>query len=48
MDANDLREKAVTCLQLAQGLSWNNPGRFELIDMAEDFHRRALPTCLAE
>jgi hypothetical protein len=41
MDAKNLREKAVTCLQLAQGLSWNNPGRFQLIDMAEDFQRRA-------
>jgi hypothetical protein len=41
MDAKDLREKAATCLQLAQGLSWNNPGRCELMDMAQDFQRRA-------
>jgi hypothetical protein len=39
--AKDLREKAATCLQLAQGLSWKNPSRFRLMDMAENFQRRA-------
>jgi hypothetical protein len=37
MDAKDLREKAATCLQLAQGLSWNNPGRSKLMEMAQTF-----------
>jgi hypothetical protein len=41
MAAKDLREKAAICLQLAQGLSWNNPGRYELIDRAQDLQRRA-------
>jgi hypothetical protein len=41
MDANDFREKAATCLKLAQGLSWKNPSRFRLMDMAENFQRRA-------
>jgi acyl carrier protein len=39
--AKDLREKAATCLQLAQGLSWKNPSRFRLMDMAENFQKRA-------
>jgi hypothetical protein len=41
MDAKDFREKAATCLKLAQGLSWKNPSRFRLMDMAENFQRRA-------
>ena len=41
MDANRLREKATLCFRLADGLSLNNPSRFELMQMAEDFEERA-------
>jgi hypothetical protein len=41
MDARYFREKAALCERLADGLSFNNPGRFELIDLAEDFWKRA-------
>jgi hypothetical protein len=41
MDAKYFREKAEFCLRLADGLSLNNPGRFQLIDLAEDFRQRA-------
>ena len=36
-----LREKAALCARLADGLSLNNPGRFQLMDLAEDFMKRA-------
>jgi hypothetical protein len=35
------REKAELCLRLADGLSLNNPGRFQLMDLADDFLERA-------
>jgi hypothetical protein len=41
MDAKYLREKATLCFRLADGLSLNNPSRFELTQMAEDFEKRA-------
>jgi hypothetical protein len=41
MDAKYFREKAELCLRLADGLSLNNPGRFQLMDLAEDFRERA-------
>jgi hypothetical protein len=41
MDAKYFREKAELCLRLADGLSLNNPGRFQLMDLAEDFRHRA-------
>jgi hypothetical protein len=41
MDAAYLRQKAATCLQLAQTLSSSNPGRFALLEMADSFERRA-------
>jgi hypothetical protein len=41
MDATYFRDKAETCLRLAKGLSWNNPARGELIDLAEEFQRQA-------
>jgi len=41
MDEAFFREKAAMCLRLAQGLSQNNPGRFQLLKLAEDFDRRA-------
>jgi len=34
MDAKYCREKAELCLRVADGLSLNNPGRFELMDLA--------------
>jgi hypothetical protein len=41
MDAKYFREKAELCMRLADGLSLNNPGRFQLMDLAEDFRERA-------
>ena len=40
IDPKYFREKSALCLRLA-GLSFNNPGRFELMELAEDFIRRA-------
>ena len=40
MDAKYIREKAELCLRLAEGLSLNNPGRFQLMDLAEDFLKK--------
>jgi hypothetical protein len=41
MDASSLREKAALCLRIARGLSWNNPGRLQLTDLAERCDRQA-------
>ncbi len=41
MDVKYFRDKAAMCMRLANGLSHNNPGRFQLMDIANDFHRRA-------
>jgi hypothetical protein len=41
VDAQYFREKAELCFRLADGLSLNNPGRFQLMDLAEDFQNRA-------
>jgi hypothetical protein len=41
MDAKYFREKAELCLRLADGLSLKNPGRFQLMDLADDFLERA-------
>ena len=41
MEAKYFREKAELCLRLADGLSLNNPSRFQLMDLAEDFRERA-------
>ena len=41
MDAKYFREKGELCLRLADGLSLNNPGRFQLMDLADDFLKRA-------
>jgi hypothetical protein len=38
---NISEEKAELCLRLADGFSLNNPGRFQLMDLAEDFRERA-------
>ena len=40
MDAEFFRQKADLCMRLADGLSLNNPGRFQLMDMAEELQRR--------
>jgi hypothetical protein len=40
MDAAYFREKAETC-RLAKGLSWNNPARGKLMELAEEFERQA-------
>jgi hypothetical protein len=41
LDAAYFRDKAETCLRLANGLSWNNPARGKLMELAEDFERQA-------
>jgi hypothetical protein len=41
MDAAYFREKAETCSRLATGLSWNNPARGKLMELAEEFRRQA-------
>ena len=41
MDAKYCRKKGELCLRLADGLSLNNPGRFQLMELAEDFMKRA-------
>jgi hypothetical protein len=41
MDAAYFREKAETCSRLANGLSWNNPARGKLMELAEEFRRQA-------
>ena len=38
MDAQYFREKAALCARLADGLSLNNPGRFQQMDLARRFH----------
>jgi hypothetical protein len=41
MNAKYFREKAALCERLADGLSLNNPARFQLMDIAEDFMKHA-------
>lgn len=41
MDVTTLPEKAALCLRIAGELSWNNPGRLQLTDLAERFERQA-------
>jgi hypothetical protein len=41
MDAKDFREKAELCSRLADGLSFNNPSRFKLMELAEHCRKRA-------
>ena len=41
MDAVYFWDKAETCLRLAKGLSWNNPARGELMELAQEFQRQA-------
>ena len=32
---SSLREKAALCLRISGGLSWNNPARLQLLELAE-------------
>jgi hypothetical protein len=41
MNPKEFREKAELCSRLADGLSLNNPSRFKLMELAEDFRERA-------
>jgi hypothetical protein len=41
MDSKYCREEAELCLRLADGLPLNDPGKFQLMDLAEDFKKRA-------
>ena len=41
MNALNLREKAALCLCIAKRLSWSNPTRLQLTDLAERFDRQA-------
>jgi hypothetical protein len=41
MDAKYFREQAELCLRLADGLSLNNPGRIQLIELADALRKRA-------
>jgi hypothetical protein len=41
MDTLSLREKAALCLRIAKRLSWNNPSRLRLADLADRFERQA-------
>ena len=40
-DAKYFREKGAICQRLADGFSLNNPGRFQLMDIAEDLQELA-------
>jgi hypothetical protein len=41
MDTLSLREKAALCLRIASRLSWHNPGRLQLTDLADRLDRQA-------
>jgi len=41
MNALNLREKAALCLRIASRLSWSNPTRLQLTDLADRFDRQA-------
>ena len=41
MDAKYFLEKAELCLRVADDLPLNNRGRFQLMDLADDFRERA-------
>ena len=41
MDAQHFREKADVLLRLADGLSSNNLGQFQMMELAEDLMKRA-------
>ena len=35
------RERAALCLRISGGLSWNNPARLQLLELAERLERQA-------
>jgi len=37
----DSEKRPALCLRVARGLSWNNPGRLQLTDLAERCERQA-------
>jgi hypothetical protein len=41
MDILRLREKAALCRRIASRLSWNNPSRLQLADLADHLERQA-------
>ena len=41
MDTVSLSEKAALCLRIAGRLSWNNPGRLQLTELAQRFDQQA-------
>jgi hypothetical protein len=41
MDAASLKEKAALRLRVSRGLSWNNPARLQLLELAERLERQA-------
>jgi hypothetical protein len=41
MDAASLKEKAALCLRISGGLSWNNPARLQLLELAARCERQA-------
>jgi hypothetical protein len=41
MDVARLREKAALCLRIARELSWNNPARLQLSELAGRYQQRA-------
>ena len=41
MNALTLRQKAALCLRIASRLSWSNPTRLQLTDLADRFDRQA-------
>jgi hypothetical protein len=41
MDTASLKEKAALCLRIARGLSFNNPGRLQLTELADRYDREA-------
>jgi hypothetical protein len=41
MDAAGLREKADLCLRISACLSWNNPARLQLLELAERLEQQA-------
>ena len=41
------REQAAVCRRIATGLSWNNPGHLQFLQMAEGFEKSAAETGVA-
>jgi hypothetical protein len=41
MDTVSLKEKAALCLRIAGRLSWNNPSRLQLTELAQRFDQQA-------